>query len=455
MLDKVKLSWINLISDKKFSEILTGSIWALGAQVGVTIVAMFTSIIVARFYGAEIMGIVAMINSFMSLAVVFAIMGTDISILRLIPEHTAKYSATSAFHIYQKVQYFVAAMGLLFGALLFLSSGIIANQVFSKPHLSFFIALSSALLIFPAMAALNTQAARGLRLIRMFAFLQLLPAVSKFLILIVITLFFFNPYNPVYAIFASSVLTAILGALIVRMEFEKRIQPTDPVHHLPMKGILSISLPMLMTATIHITLGQTGVLILGMFRTEAEVGYYDIAVKLSTLTVFVLNAINSMAAPKFSELFHSGNMEDLFHVAQKSTRFIFWATTPILMALVLFGKPIISVLFGQEFTAAYGPMMVLVAGQFINSISGSTGYFMDMTGNQNIFRNIVLGAAITVVCLGFLLVPPFGTIGAAIAGTMGLILWNLGTLLYIKLKYGKNIGYLPFFHIKQSAATHL
>ena len=98
----------NLISDKKNSEILTGSAWALGARVGSTIIAMFTSIIVARFYGAEIMGIVAMINSFMSLAVVFAVLGTDTSILRLIPEHVARYSVTSAFRIYRKIQYLMA-----------------------------------------------------------------------------------------------------------------------------------------------------------------------------------------------------------------------------------------------------------------------------------------------------------------------------------------------------------
>jgi O-antigen/teichoic acid export membrane protein len=39
---------------------------------------------------------------------------------------------------------------------------------------------------------------------------------------------------------------------------------------------------MLMTAAMSFIIGQTGVIMLGMSRSEAEVGYYAIAVKLAT-----------------------------------------------------------------------------------------------------------------------------------------------------------------------------
>ena len=37
-----------------------------------------------------------------------------------------------------------------------------------------------------------------------------------------------------------------------------------------------------------------------------------------------------------------------------------------------------------------------------------------------------------------------GIIGAAFAGMVSLSFWNIYTLIYIKLKYGRSIGYLPF-----------
>ena len=433
----------NLISDRKFSEILTGSAWALGARVVATLLAMVTTIIIARFYGAEILGVVAVLNSFLMLATLFTVLGTGTSILRLIPEHLAKYSPSSAFKVYRKTQFFVAGMSVIAGAVLFFCSGFIAETVFSKPHLRFYFALASVFIVFQSLMLLNTQAVRGVRLIRVFAFMQVLPSLSKLIILIPITVFFFHQSNPIYAMFASFTMTALVGAWIMDRVFKKNAAPDDIVHPMPMKEILSISLPMLMSATMSFITGQTGVIMLGMFRPEAEVGYYAVAVKLATLTAFVLHAINSMAAPKFSEFYHTGKMDELFHVAKKSTKLIFWTTAPILIFLILLGKPALSLMFGSDFTVAYGAMVILVLGQFVNSISGSTGVFMNMTGRQKVFRNIAMISAAINIMLNLILTPHRGIYGAAIAGMTSMIFWNLSTLVYIKKKHGQSIGYLP------------
>ena len=99
MLNFLKHKYINLVSDTRFSEILTGSVWALSARVIATGMGLVFSVIVARIYGAEVVGIVAVINSFLMLATIFSVLGTNTSILRLIPEHLAKYSPTSAFQV--------------------------------------------------------------------------------------------------------------------------------------------------------------------------------------------------------------------------------------------------------------------------------------------------------------------------------------------------------------------
>jgi O-antigen/teichoic acid export membrane protein len=226
--------------------------------------------------------------------------------------------------------------------------------------------------------------------------------------------------------------------------FKQKMSPGETVHPMPVRQILSISLPMLMTATMSFVIGQTGVIMLGMFRPEADVGYYSIAVHLASLTTFVLSAINTMAAPKFSELFHTGKIDELFYVARKSTKLIFWTTTPILVFLILLGKPLLTILYGPEFSVAYWAMFFLVLGQFVNSISGSTGYFMNMTGHQNIFRNVMLITALLNVTLNLVLIPQFGIIGAALTAMFCYVLWNSLLLLYIKIKYGRTIGYFPF-----------
>jgi O-antigen/teichoic acid export membrane protein len=275
--------------------------------------------------------------------------------------------------------------------------------------------------------------------------MQALPAAIFLVLLLVGMVLGATDYMPVYAQFSAwSVAAGICIWLVIRT-FNNQIRPDDHVQPVRFQEIIGLSAPMLMTSSMHFFIGEISILILGAFRPEAEVGYYSVAVRLSTLTSFILGAINSMAAPRFSELFHSGEMEDLFHVAKKSTKLIFWSTVPILIFLIVLGHPVLVYIFGKEYSAAYPALCFLVIGQFVNSVSGSTGFFMSMTGYQKAFMIIVaVAAAISITC-NYLLVPQFGIIGAAIASMVSVCFWNLYTLWYIKMKYGRTIGYLPVF----------
>lgn len=443
MIDKLKRRWSNLISDKKFSEILTGSAWALAARIAATGFGLISSIIVARFYGAAMVGTVAVINSFLMLATIFTVLGTNTSLLRLIPEHLVKYSPTSAFKIYRKTQFMVIIVSLFTGTLFFFAANLIAANFFSKPHLAPYFALASVFIVFKSLEQLNTQAVRGLRLIKLFALMQMLPLALNLLILVILGLLLSLREAPVYALLGGIAITGTVGWFVMEYAFRKKMQTMDPVHPMGTREILAISLPMLMTTTMTFLIGQTGVVILSVFRSETEVGYYAIAVKLATLTSFVLNAVNAIVGPKYSELFHSGQMDELFYVAKKSSKLIFFTTTPILLGLIILGKPFLGIIFGREFTMAYPALLILITGQFFNSISGGTGMFMNMTGQQNTFRNIVLLAALSNVCLNLLLTPNYGIYGAAIAGMASIIGWNAAALYCIKLKYGKTTGYFP------------
>ena len=444
MLNYIKEEYHNLTNDTRFSEILTGSAWSFSAQVVAAVLGMINSIIVARFYGTDILGVVAILNSFLMLTAIFAVLGTDKSILKLIPEHMAKYSPTSAFRVYRKTQFLVAGFSFITGTCLFFASGFVADSIFSKAHLSLFFSIAAFFVIFQSLVQLNTQAVRGLRLIKVFAFIQLLPFLSKLTILVIITTFFFNRYNPVYAMFASIATTAVAGIWIMDGTFKKKVNPSDNVQEIPLKDILRLSLPMLMTAAMYFIIGQTGVIILGAFKSEADVGYYSVAVRLATLTNFILQATGSMAAPKYSELFHNEKMNDLFHVAKKSTKLILWSTAPIMLILLLFGGYILRYIYGDEFTASYPALVILLIGYFISMASGTSELFMNMTDNQDILRNIMVAASGINIGLNLILIPGFGIYGAACAATISLAVWNIFTLVYMKKKFGWTTGYFPF-----------
>ena len=443
----LKRTFSNLVYDVRFSEIFIGSTWALAARVVATVLGFTFTAIVARFYGVEVVGMIAVINSFIVLASIFTVFGTPTSILRLIPEHLTKYSPTSALKVYRKTQYMVIIISLIASVLLYLNANLIAYKLFSKYHLSSYFALASTFIVFYSMTQLNTQAVRGLKLIQLFALMLLLPKSFNLFFLFIVGFIFPSPDTPIYAILGSMAMTGVLGWIFTEYGFRKLKGHRDKVYRTSRRNILAISLPMLMATTMGFVIGQTGVVFLGIFRTETEVGYYSIAVRLASLTVFILDAVNSMTGPKFSEFYHSGKIDELFYVAKKSAKLIFYTTTPILIGLLASGKFLINTIFGPNFVVAYNALAFLVIGQFVHSISGSTGMFLNMTGNQKVYKNIMIITGMLNISLNLILIPKYGIYGAAITAMVSRSFWNIAILVYTKIKYKKTTGYFPFLNL--------
>jgi O-antigen/teichoic acid export membrane protein len=435
-----------LTSDKGFSVILTGTAWAMVSRVGTLLLSLASSLIIARLYGAEAMGILAIVVSVLSIATVFTVLGTGTSILRLIPEHLSKYSATSAFFIYRKTQYLVAGVSVVTGLILFMLSGYVAESIFKNSNLRGVIAISAAFVLFKSIMLLNQQAVRGLKLIRTYAVLQLIPA-ALLVIFLLIGMFWPSELIPAYAQLLAWAATGLLGALIMDRSFRRRMMPADRIEPTPVNSILLISLPMLVAASMQILISQTGIIILGMHWPTADVGYYALAVRLATLTSFVLNAINTITAPTFSELYHKDQREELFRIARKASRLIFWSTVPILLVLLLVGKPLLA-LFRPDFVVAYPALAILVFGQFFNSLAGSTNQFMSMTGNQHALRNIMVVAALLNIAFNLALTPRLGIAGTAAAACLSTVFWNAAVLVFIQLRYGQTIIHRPFQSMK-------
>jgi O-antigen/teichoic acid export membrane protein len=431
------------LNDKKFSEILTGSSWAVGARILAIFLGFVINIIIARVYGAKALGVFTFVESTLILVTVFTLVGTNTSILRFIPEHMIKYSTSSAYCVYKKILKIIFLMSVSSFIVFFVFSDSIAERILLKNNLAYYLTLLALFIPFKSLLLYNTQALRGLKLIKEFAAIIVLPHILHICLLAGLTFIIDEKDLPVLTFLSSVAIASIVGWGIMNSSFKKRLKVTDIIYDEPVSKIFAISLPMLMTSATTYVIGQTGVIFLTIFRTETEVGYYGVAVKMATVTSFILASVNSVIAPKFSELFHSEKIEELFYIAKKSTKLIFWLTLPISVTLLLCGRHALSIFFGADFIAAYPALAVLLFGQFFNSISGSTMLFMNMTNRQVLMRNIIIIAAILQISLSFFLIPKMGTLGAAIAAAASLVFWNLTTLAYLKHTYGKTTGYIP------------
>jgi len=440
----LRSKYTNIKKDKDFFEIIKGSIWSFGAKILTVLFGLLLNLLITRYYGAESMGFFSIINSFFSFTLIFSLLGTNTSILRLIPEYKNKYSFYYAKKIYFKLIYLVLLISFIISLISYLNADILAIKIFNNENLIFFISIASFFIIPQALSTLNNSALRAFGAIKLFAFMQVANQFSKIIILLILTIVSIKQYNPIYTIFYSYCITMLLSIIFIIYIFNK-VDTTiikEPSKGLSYFTILNLSMPMFLTAGMQMVMSQADIIMLSAMSTLENVGVYTVVMKLSLLTSFILSTINTMAAPKFSELYYTKQMEALKNIAQKSTKMMFWSSLPIVIFFILFGTWILNI-FGSEFVIGYITLLTLILGQFINAISGSVGYFLNMTGYQKQLNIIVLISVILNIILNYFMIPLYNIEGAAIASAISLIFWNITASIYIKKQFGFYIGYIP------------
>jgi O-antigen/teichoic acid export membrane protein len=293
---------------------------------------------------------------------------------------------------------------------------------------------------------LHYQSLRGLKRIAEFSFFyRMSQALFSVISIVIIYQFTQGSEVPVYAYLVSVLIVSLLSFLSFRYWLRNRSAGKESAEQeiMSYSTLLKISIPLMFAQSVQFIMAWTDKLMLGVMTTPEDVGIYHTAFKLSMFAAVALMSINSIAAPKFAEMFGKDDMEGLKKVVHQSTKMIFWTSVPLVTIFFIFPEFFLG-LFGEEFKIGVFAFIFLSCGRLISSFSGSVGNILQMTGNQNIYAKILLFGAILNVALNLILIPKYGINGAAIASMSSLIVWNLSMVLVVKKKFGFYTFYIPF-----------
>lgn len=259
---------------------------------------------------------------------------------------------------------------------------------------------------------------------------------------------------PVIWVAIATLMAVLLFQLcLLWLKFDREIVSVPPTYVLP--EWLKVALPLLFYEASCKLLLQMDILAIGWRLGADAVGAYSAASKTALWVNLVLQGINIVAAPAFATLYAQKNQRELQLVVSTVALWIFAPSVAIGLFLIIFSQPILSI-FGAEFVVASWELKVLVLGQLIDVLCGPVGYLMIMTGHQNqsfmvsgccVFMNLVLNA---------IAIPLLGTLGAAIATALTLIVWNvwMSILVVRNLQINPSIFSL-FWQQKERSPTTL
>jgi O-antigen/teichoic acid export membrane protein len=140
--------------------------------------------------------------------------------------------------------------------------------------------------------------------------------------------------------------------------------------------------------------------------------------------------MGEVLAPAVATLFGAGAHDRIRTGFGRALRLLLLATLPVAAAAAAVGPEAIRVIWGQEFSPADKPFLVMVAASLLTPLTILSSALLAGIGRVGV--PLVADAVAAAVDLGvaFALVPGHGALGAAIASSCGLLVAGAPLLVY-------------------------
>ena len=218
-------------------------------------------------------------------------------------------------------------------------------------------------------------------------------------------------------------ITAAISLLVGYLWLRNRLPPR-PQSVVQTRGWLASSIPMALSDGMRIMQLNLVVLILGLMIEPEQVGLFRVAASTVIVVATPIVMMNFTVSPVMAKLFAEGDMRRLQQVVSHTAQVMTLAIAALTLPFLLWGGPLLSFAFGEDFAPALPALLILCVGQIMQAAFGPGSSLLMMTGHEKrVTRASATGLMLSIVS-ATLLIPYLGILGAAIASSLALTTWS-------------------------------
>ncbi|MFC1893958.1 flippase [Chloroflexota bacterium] len=415
------------IADKSLHKIAKGT----GIVLFGTIVGMFLGfggrIMLARLFSTSDYGIYSLALVIFNIVAVVSTLGFQQGTTRQIAYYRGKGESRKTQVVVTSSLQIVIIASLSLSTFLFITSDIISVNIFHEPELSPTIKIFSIAVPFFSLINIFVSIFAGFDQVKPRVYFQNILRNGLFpLLLIPVILIGLSFTVAIYAFTTSIIITSVALILYTTKKYSNLFSGVGQFTiNLEVKKLLLFSLPLLLISMLNMIIGWTDTLMLGLLITATDVGLYNAALPLSQLIGVIFSSLGFIYVPIVSQLFSKELLQEIRSNYQVITKWIFFATLPFFLTILLFPKIILDLFFGPQYVEANTALQFLSVAVLIHIFLGPNGLTLLAMGKSRPLIFASLLAMILNIFLNFFLIPVWGILGAAIATTLSNVAANV------------------------------
>ncbi len=370
--------------------------------------------IITKTLGTYDYGIWAQISITVSLLSPIAVMGLAMGIVRFLSGEQNLQRVRESFY---SVLFIVFSAGVFISTALYFASNFLAESIFGDPTASYYIQCGSFLVLLLALDQIALFYFRIFQKINTFASLSIFKSIGHLIVTIILLYSGFGLLSIIISLVLIESVLFIISIYFIISDIGFSLPKFEGIGE-----ILKYSLPLTPNSVIRWVTDSSDRFIVTYFMGLSSAGVYSAAYGIGNLVTFIITPLQFILFPELSRLYNQGKYAEAANYINLSLRYFLYAAIPASFGLTLLSRPLLVIITTPEFISGsnvipFVAISGLLAGVF--QILINITHLVKKT-QFNLFIHIF--AALMNLILNFLLVPPFGIVGAAFATFVSYLL---------------------------------
>jgi len=388
-----------------------GYLWSLGATALPLISAFLASLIIARWMGPEVVGLISLTQAVATIFLIVAKFGVEGAASRLASE----YQISAPWRIPRLVR-MSSSLRLLFTIPTAVAATLLAPQLsrlFGDPLLLPLLRLGGLLILAVSLGEYAGLVVLGLKRFRLLFGMRAAMLVIKIGLVIAVSMLAMGTAAVMGAyIIAAFVPGLTITALLFMIKTGERPDfDGEPIFH----RLISLSAPLAVSGASVTVYSLLDKIMLGYFSEVSQVGLYAMARNIVETSLFPTFALIMTLRPALAAAHTSGDRRRCSDLVYRSIGNSFFFASCVVVVLACLSRPLVVGLYTVEFLPSAELLILFLPLIVMRSLGAVILPGLIAVEKAGMYAKLTLTGALLNFVMNAILIPRWGAVGAVVA----------------------------------------